>query len=219
MASSYFSSDTFNVGTTGPAFEVSGVGQFGQGANTTTLHADYGACLPATTQPELMANLSNPADSTIGELQLRGALVNSQTDPGETIAYYRGTSVRVDGPNTSAAPLVFVAQVTLAEPTNTSTLLVAFFGPALTFTESPACADSADTTSAGSDSSSGSNSISGSSQTSTSSCDPSTSDPSSSTGGQNATSDPAPSSPSQTSTSSSSDPGASVNGSTSSDAS
>ena len=217
VASSHFSSDTFNVGTAGPAFEVSGLGQLVQGANTVTLHADYGACLPATTQPELMANLSNPADSTIGELQLRGALVDSRTDPGETIAYYRGTSVWVDGPNASTAPLVFVAQVTLAEPTNTSTLLVAFFGPALTFTESPACADSGDaqsspttstqgpaaratstspstasgaSASAGSDPSSGSNSISGSSPTSSSNCDPSASDPSSSTGGQtNATSD------------------------------
>ena len=246
VASSHFSSDTFNVGTAGPAFEVSGLGQLVQGANTVTLHADYGACLPATTQPELMANLSNPADSTIGELQLRGALVDSRTDPGETIAYYRGTSVWVDGPNASTAPLVFVAQVTLAEPTNTSTLLMAFFGPALTFTESPACADSGDAqsspttstqgpaaratstspstasgagASAGSDPSSGSNSISGSSPTSSSNCDPSASDPSNSTGGQtNATSDSVPSPRIQTSTSSSSYPQGSVTGSTSSDA-
>jgi RNA polymerase sigma-70 factor (ECF subfamily) len=246
VASSHFSSDTFNVGTAGPAFEVSGLGQLVQGANTVTLHADYGACLPATTQPELMANLSNPADSTIGELQLRGALVDSRTDPGETIAYYRGTSVWVDGPNASTAPLVFVAQVMLAEPTNTSTLLLAFFGPALTFTESPACADSGDAqsspttstqgpaapatstspstasgagASAGSDPSSGSNSISGSSPTSSSNCDPSASDPSSSTGGQtNATSDSVPSPRIQTSTSSSSYPQGSVTGSTSSDA-
>ena len=244
VASSHFSSDTFNVGTAGPAFEVSGLGQLVQGANTVTLHADYGACLPATTQPELMAKLSNPADSTIGELQLRGALVDSRTDPGETIAYYRGTSVWVDGPNASTAPLVFVAQVTLAEPTNTSTLLVAFFVPALT------CADSGDAksspttstqgpaaratstspstasgagagagASAGSDPSSGSNPISGSSPTSSSNCDPSASDPSSSTGGQtNATSDSVPSPPIQTSTSSSSYPQGSVTGSTSSDA-
>ena len=140
VASSYFSSDTFNVDTPGPAFEVSGPGQFGQGANTLTLHTVYGACLPATTAPELMANLSNPADSAIGELQLRGALVSSQTVPGETIAYYRGTSVWLDGPNASAPPSVFVAQVTLAEPANTSTLQVAFFGPALAFTGPLACA-------------------------------------------------------------------------------
>src|ERR1039458_2069069 len=45
VAGSYFASDTFTLGTTGPAFEVAGLGQFEQGANMVTLHTLYGACL------------------------------------------------------------------------------------------------------------------------------------------------------------------------------
>jgi RNA polymerase sigma-70 factor (ECF subfamily) len=141
-ASSYFSSDTFTLGTLaagGAAFEVGGLGQFAQGTNTVTLHTLYGACLPATSNPELVANLSNPANETLGALQLRGALVSSQTVGGDTTAYYRGTSVWLDGPNASSAPLVFVAQVTLGQPANTSSLRVAFFGPAPSFTTPVAC--------------------------------------------------------------------------------
>ena len=148
VAGSYFASDTFTLGTTGPAFEVAGLGQFEQGANTVTLHTLYGACLPGTTNPELVANLSNPTDEALGQLQLRGALVSSQTDQGETTAYYRGTSVWLDGPNVSSPPLVFVAQVTLAEPANISTLRVAFFGPTPNFTGTPAtCTAAAGTSS------------------------------------------------------------------------
>jgi RNA polymerase sigma-70 factor (ECF subfamily) len=139
VASSYFSSDTFTLGTAGAAFEVGGMGQFVQGANTLTLQTLYGACLPSTSNPELVANLSNPADETLGALQMRGALVSSQTAGGDTTAYYRGTSVWLDGPNASSAPLVFVAQVTLGQPANISTLRVAFFGPAPTFTAPAAC--------------------------------------------------------------------------------
>jgi predicted DNA-binding protein (UPF0251 family) len=143
VASSYFSSDTFTLGTlsdAGAAFEVGGLGQFAQGSNSVALQTLYGACLPATSNPELVANLSNPADETLGQLQLRGALVSSQTASGDTTAYYRGTAVWLDGPNAStAAPLVFVAQVTLGEPTNISTLRVAFFGPAPAFTPPVAC--------------------------------------------------------------------------------
>jgi len=148
VAGSYFASDTFTLGTTGPAFEVAGLGQFEQGANTVTLHTLYGACLPGTTNPELVANLSNPADEALGQLQLRGALVSSQTDQGETTAYYRGTSAWFDGPNVSSPPLVFVAQVTLAEPANISALRVAFFGPTPNFTGTPAtCTAAAGTSS------------------------------------------------------------------------
>jgi RNA polymerase sigma factor (sigma-70 family) len=148
VAGSYFASDTFTLGTTGPAFEVAGLGQFEQGANTVTLHTLYGACLPGTTNPELVGNLSNPADEALGQLQLRGALVSSQTDQGETTAYYRGTSVWLDGPNAASDPLVFVAQVTLAEPANISTLRVAFFGPTPNFTGTPAtCTAAAGTSS------------------------------------------------------------------------
>ena len=143
VAGSYFASDTFTLGTTGPAFEVAGLGQFEQGANTVTLHTLYGACLPATTNPELVGNLSNPADEALGQLQLRGALVSSQTDQGETTAYYRGTSVWLDGPNAASDPLVFVAQVTLAEPANISTLRVAFFGPTPNFAPTPAACSAA----------------------------------------------------------------------------
>jgi RNA polymerase sigma-70 factor (ECF subfamily) len=143
VASSYYSSDTFTLGTlgaAGAAFEVGGLGQFAQGANSVTLQTLYGACLPATSNPELVANLSNPSAETLGQLQLRGALVSSQTVSGDTTAYYRGTAVWLDGPNASTAtPLVFVAQVTLGEPTNISTLRVAFFGPAPTFTPPVAC--------------------------------------------------------------------------------
>jgi RNA polymerase sigma-70 factor (ECF subfamily) len=138
VASSYFSSDTFTLGaasTAGAAFEVGGLGQFAQGTNSVTLQTLYGACTLATSNPELVANLSNPSDAGLGQLQLRGALVSSQTSNGDTTAYYRGTAVWLDGPNASTAtPLVFVAQVTLGEPTNISTLRVAFFGPAPTFT-------------------------------------------------------------------------------------
>src|ERR1035437_4689812 len=137
------SAETFTLGTTGSASEVAGLGQFEQGANTVTLHNLYGACLPGTTNPELVANLSNPADQALGQLQLRGALVSLQTDQGETTAYYRGTSVWFDGPNTSSPSLVFVAQVTLGEPADISTLRVAFFGPTPNFTPTPAACTAA----------------------------------------------------------------------------
>jgi RNA polymerase sigma-70 factor (ECF subfamily) len=214
VASSYFSSDTFTLGTTGPAFEVGGLGQFAQGANTMTLQTLYGACLPATTNPELVANLSNPADLALGEMQLRGALVSSQTTGGDTTAYYRGTSVWLDGPNASTAPLDFVAQVTLGEPEGISTLRVAFFGPAPAFAPPAACPTTAGTTP-------------GTSPTDASNCTPpattnTTSDPATTT----TTSDPASTPTTATSTSpspspapSTSDPQGSTDGTSSTDAS
>lgn len=211
VATSYFSSDTFTLGaasTAGAAFEVGGLGQFAQGADTLTLQTLYGACLPSTSSPELVANLSNPADETLGALQLRGALVSSQTAGGTTTAYYRGTSVWLDGPNAASAPLVFVAQVTLGEPANISTLRVAFFGPAPTFAAPTAC-PSGTTPPPPVALQDPSTSASGSSATGPPAC---TGPPSSTTTTTSSTP------PSQT-TSPTSDPGDSADGSTSSDAS
>ncbi|HEX3842248.1 MAG TPA: RNA polymerase sigma factor [Acidimicrobiales bacterium] len=222
VASSYFSSDTFTLGTAGTAgaaFEVGGLGQFGQGANSITLQTLYGACTLATSNPELVANLSNPSDEALGQLQLRGALVSSQTVNGDTTAYYRGTAVWLDGPNASTAtPLVFVAQVTLGEPTNISTLRVAFFGPVPTFTPPLTCPPgttptSSQTTGTGLSTSSGSDSsaTSGTSPMGSPTCTtPST---------PSTTTTTAPTPPSSTPPTPSTDSGGSSDGSSSSDTS
>jgi RNA polymerase sigma-70 factor (ECF subfamily) len=215
VASSYFSSDTFTLGTLagdGAAFEVGGLGQFAQGTDSVTLHTLYGACLPATSNPELVADLSNPADETLGALQLRGALVSSQTASGDTTAYYRGTAVWLDGPNASiAAPLVFVAQVTLGQPANISTLRVAFFGPAPGFATPVACPAGTTPTNSTTGSNPGSNTASTTGTSSTGNPDCTT--PTTTT----TTTTTTTSSPTTTPSPPSNDPGGSTDGTSSTD--
>ncbi len=131
LPSAYFSSDTVEVSGAGPAFEVAGQGSYTAGSSgSLTTKTLYGACLPGTTDPVLLANLSNPANPALGQLQLAGALLSSSSTDGETVALYRGTATWLDGPEVSAPPSLFVAEVVLEVPTDISTLRVAFFGAA-----------------------------------------------------------------------------------------
>ncbi len=140
--SAYFASDTVQVGGAGPAFEVAGQGNYEEPSGSLTVHTLYGACLPGTSDPILLADLSNQADPDLGELQLAGALVSSSSADGETVTLYRGTATWLDGPNVSTPPSAFAGEVVFDVPSNISTLRVAFFGVAPDLSGAPnACPD------------------------------------------------------------------------------
>jgi RNA polymerase sigma-70 factor (ECF subfamily) len=128
--SAYFASDTLEVGGGGPAFEVAGQGNYEEPSGSLTVHTLYGACLRGTTDPILLADLSNQADSALGQLQLAGALVGSSSADGESVTLYRGTATWLDGPNVSNPTSAFAAEVVLDVPSDISMLRVAFFGTA-----------------------------------------------------------------------------------------
>jgi len=128
--SAYFASDSLEVNSADPAFEVAGQGNYEDQTGSATIHTHYGACLPGTTDPVLLADLSNPADPAVGQSHLAGALVSSSSVDGETIALYRGTATWIDGANASTPPSSFVAEVVIEVPSDISMLRVAFFGTA-----------------------------------------------------------------------------------------
>ncbi len=130
VPTAYFASGTLKVDGTGPAFEVAGEGNYEEPSGSLTIHTLYGACLPGTTNPVLLANLSNQADPALGQLRLAGALVSSSSANGETVTLYRGTAAWLDGPEVSAPPSSFAAEVVLDVPLDISMLRVAFFGTA-----------------------------------------------------------------------------------------
>jgi hypothetical protein len=87
-----------------------------------------GACMPNTSNPALVANVTNNTTPDAGELQLRGAYVSSTSGGDTTDTYYRGMAMWLSGPDTSDAPVEFVADVTTDSSDNTASLHVAFFG-------------------------------------------------------------------------------------------
>ncbi len=127
-ASDYLSTGTMTLPTIGSSFNVSGQGTLSDGSSSSTMQVLYGACGPSTSTPALLANVTNFAYPGSGELQLRGALVSSNTVGGETDMYYRGTAMWLSGPDKGELPVVFVADVVTSQPDNTAAFHVAFFG-------------------------------------------------------------------------------------------
>jgi RNA polymerase sigma-70 factor (ECF subfamily) len=127
-ASDYLSTGTMTLPTIGSSFNVSGQGILSNGSSSSTMQVLYGACGPSTSTPALLANVTNFAYPGSGELQLRGALVSSNTVGGETDMYYRGTAMWLSGPDKGELPVVFVADVMTSQPDNTAAFHAAFFG-------------------------------------------------------------------------------------------
>jgi RNA polymerase sigma-70 factor (ECF subfamily) len=145
-ATDYLSSGTVTLPSVGPSFDVTSLGTLSSGSQTSAMHVLFGACLPTTSTPALVANVTNNNSPNAGELQLRGALASSTTNGGETDTYYRGTAVWLSGPELGSAPVVFVADVASEIPNNTVNLHVAFFGSVSSLLDSsqPGCAASND---------------------------------------------------------------------------
>jgi len=109
---------------------VAGQGNYEEPSGSLNIHVLYGACLPGTTDPVLLADLSNQGDPALGELQLAGALVSASSAQGETVALYRGTATWLDGPEVASPPSAFAAEIVFDVPSDISMLRVAFFGTA-----------------------------------------------------------------------------------------
>jgi hypothetical protein len=109
---------------------VAGQGNFSASSASATLVTEYTSCLQGTTLPSLFAVLTNPEDPGLGEMQLLGALVSTQTTQGETETLYRGTAVMVNGPDPAVTPIEFAADVDFQQPSNITTIRIAFYGTA-----------------------------------------------------------------------------------------
>ncbi len=136
--SAYFASDTLGLAQQSPSFEAVGQGSFDGPLGLVTLQAQYFACLASTSTPALAVDLSNPANPGLGDLKLAGAMVSSQTAGGETDTYYRGAASSLNA-SSAPAPLEFVGEVVVDQPTNTTMLRVALYGTVPNLGGTPGC--------------------------------------------------------------------------------
>jgi RNA polymerase sigma factor (sigma-70 family) len=128
-AQGYLSTSTVSLPSIGSSFDVMSEGTISDGSQSGVANVLLGACLPSTSTPAMVANVTNNDGYGSGELQLRGALVSSSTASGETDTYYRGMAMWLSGPDEGDPSVLFVADVVTQVPDNTVMMHVAFFGP------------------------------------------------------------------------------------------
>lgn len=144
-ASSYISTGTVALATTGPVFSAGAPGTLSNSNGTTTVQAMFGACLPGAQTQALMANVSDTGPGG-AEWQMRGAYVSTTETGGTTDSYFRGFIAPLGAAPATGVP--FVADLTTVEPANLAMLRIAIFGdvPGLTDTTTSTSGSTGSTT-------------------------------------------------------------------------